>query len=138
MFWKIVLAIVFYFVGMFIGAYGIIQILICLKTGLKFAGLISTIDADDGRLIKKRYITSIVILILLTAIVIALIVIFGTKLMKISTAIGIGIAFILGVGKIGIETNAVETVQTNIKYMKPETFEKFNEITKTFEKGVSL
>jgi len=100
----------FWLVGLFVGSYGLIQALICVRVGrgatnaFKGSGFLS---ADTAKKIKRKTNTTILFLMSCVAAVTALIVVFASSTSVWGYGIGVGFSFLLGIGSTG-------TTQSNL------------------------
>jgi len=101
----------FWFLGLIIGSFGVIQVLIILFFSIPFTKKISEQGAifDKNRIIYKRNIITVILWIIIILVSIGLVLLFASSAYFRVFCIGIGCALFLGLGKIGgTETNIKE------------------------------
>ena len=112
MFWTVVLCIAMWILGAIVGAFGLIQALICIRCGKKYTNLLlkrGNISEQNASLVKKHHYLSAVVLIGLAAIVTVLVVLFINPPALWLYFAGIGIILLFGIGRTGHnETNLHE------------------------------
>lgn len=109
MFWTVVLCTAMWILGAIVGAYGLIQALICIRCGKKYTNLLlkrGNISEQNASLVKKHHYLSAVVLICVAAVVTVLVVLFINPPALWLYFAGIGIILLFGIGRTGHnETN---------------------------------
>ena len=112
MFWTVVLCTAMWILGAIVGAYGLIQALICIRCGKKYTNLLlkrGNISEQNASLVKKHHYLSAVVLICVAAVVTVLVVLFINPPALWLYFAGIGIILLFGIGRTGHnETNLHE------------------------------
>lgn len=104
MFWTVVLCTAMWILGAIVGAFGLIQALICIRCGRLYTELLlfeGAISKQNASLVEKHYYLSAVVLIGLAAIVTVLVVLFINPPALWLYFAGIGIVLLFGIGRTG-------------------------------------
>lgn len=104
MFWTVVLCTGMWILGAIVGAYGLIQALICIRCGRLYTELLlfeGTISKQNASLVKKHYYLSAVVLICVAAVVTVPVVLFINPPALWLYFAGIGIVLLFGIGRTG-------------------------------------
>jgi len=114
-------AIIFWFVGLIVGAFTLVQISICLFFALPTAWKMTR----EGFLVSpnpltRRYLISIVVLLVIFGFISVLVYFFGPGNAIGAYIGGIVISLLIGIGKVGAnKTNTSEFLETNKAYLSP-------------------
>lgn len=120
MVWNILIGAAMWILGLLVFSYGALQILICLFCAFPMTAQINRkypgrIDASG---IYRKYVVSVVVLGVLTAAITWAVFHWGNDWAKYGYLIGVGIAFVLSLGKWGMTVNnAADYLQKNEKYI---------------------
>lgn len=118
---SILIAFGFWILGLVVGAFGLIQTLICVRVGYSITNAlagINVLQADTAARIKSRTTRTIILLVLGAIIVSTLVLVFAPSTSIWGYCIGVGFSFLLGVGKTDINhNNTMDYLSTYSRYM---------------------
>ena len=125
MFGRILLCAVVWFVGTLIGAFGLIQPMICARFGNPFATEVENETGVNLSLMKHGYRITIIFYTAIVAIIVVLAVIFLPRYLLIALLIGMVGSLITGFGKTGMNQANLEDFLGNCsRQLSEEDFEK--------------